>query len=112
MHTAKNLDSSKVPEKTHHDTVTSKVTEDGARTEAHVKDYNLVPGVKCTEKSHILVLKPTWLERVWTRGGQNRATLVIAGLSVYTRPMAEKHHLREFTVLDKISISLRKVQIL
>ena len=73
-----------VPNRTQRDTVASKVTEAGARTEAHVKNYSLGPGVKCTEKSHILVLKPTWLERVWTRGGQNRATLVIAGLSVYT----------------------------
>ena len=92
VHTAKNLDSSKVPKKTHHDTVTSKVTEAGARTEAHVKDYSLVPGLKGTEKSHILMLKPIMLERVWTHGGRNRATTVIASLNVYTQPMAEKHN--------------------
>lgn len=92
VYTAKNLYSVMVPDRTQHDTVASKDTEARARLEAHVQDYSLVPGVKCTEKSHILGLKPTWLERVWTRGGQNRPTSVTAGLSVHTRPMAEKHH--------------------
>ena len=96
-----------VPDRTQPDTLASKVTEVRARTE----DYSLVPGVKGTEKRHILGLKPTWLERVWTRGGQNRATSVIAGLCVHTTG-GRKASGRESTVLDMISVSLRKVQIL
>lgn len=101
VHTAKYLDSMMVPDRTQHDTVASMDTEARASLEAHLKDYRLVPGVKCTEKSHILMLKPTWLESVWTRGGQNRATSVIAGLSVYTRPAkGRKASWRELTVLS------------